>query len=110
MNAITRVATQGNFAGNRAINLLPLPELRVFVFLLVIFVTALSVVYIKDLNRRLFIAYQTGQQATSQTNTDYEKLLLERSTWSQPARVQMIAEQRLAMEAPAAANIVMVKV
>ena len=100
MNAISKVET---------FPLFPLPELRICVLCLAIFATLLGIVYLKDFNRRLFINYQQEQQLTSQLNTNYAKLLLEKSAWERQARVQMIAEQRLAMEVPSQAQIVLVK-
>ena len=100
MNAIIRVET---------FLLFPLPELRICVLLVAIFATLFGIVYLKDFNRRLFIDYQEAQQLTSQLNTNYAKLLLEKSAWARQARVQMIAEQRLAMEVPSQAQVVMVK-
>jgi cell division protein FtsL len=100
MNAITRAETFSFF---------PLPELRICILVVAIFATLLGIVYFKDFNRRLFINYQESQQLTSQLNTNYAKLLLEKSAWARQARVQMIAEQRLAMEIPSQAQVVMVK-
>lgn len=100
MNAITRTET---------VLLFPLPELRMCFLVLAIFATLLGIIYFKDVNRRLFINYQESQQLTSQLSTDYAKLLLEKSAWARQARVQVVAEQRLAMEVPSQEQVVMMK-
>lgn len=71
--------------------------------------SALAVVYIADLNRRLFIEYQSAQSTHNQLYVEWGRLLLEQSTWSTQARIQSIAEQRLGMQLPSAADIVMIK-
>jgi len=103
MNAITRVARIDGLP------LISLPDLKICLLVVAIFASLLSIVYIKDYNRRLFINFQEAQQITSQLHTNYEKLLLEKSAWSRQARVQMIAEQNLAMEVPSQSQVVMVK-
>ena len=108
MNAITKAVSQGDFAGAPAI---PFNISRSWLFALffVVFATAISLVYVKDLNRRLFIQYQNLEQQSSQINTNYGKLLLEKGAWDSQAHVQNIAEQRLNMEVPTAKQVVMVK-
>jgi cell division protein FtsL len=76
---------------------------------ILIFVTAFSVVYAKDLYRRTFLHYQDLQQQQNQLYTDWGKLMLEQSTWSTQARVQKIAASRLAMQVPAPKTVVLVE-
>lgn len=71
--------------------------------------SAFAVVYVKDLNRRLFIEYQTLQDTQNQLNVDWSRLLLEQSVWSTHVRIQAVAEQRLSMEIPAPKNRIMVQ-
>ncbi|MCH9769360.1 MAG: cell division protein FtsL [Gammaproteobacteria bacterium] len=74
-----------------------------------ILLSALGVVYMKDLNRRLFIQYQTLLQQRSQYQTQWGKLLLEQSTWSTQASVQNYATKHLNMVMPKSNNVVMVE-
>jgi cell division protein FtsL len=110
MNAITRVATQGSLVGNR-ITLIsfPLPGLRVLILVVMLLVSAFAIIYIKDVNRRLFIDYQNLQYGSNVLEINHEKLLLENSAWSRQARIQELAEQDLNMKVPSAANVIVVK-
>lgn len=69
-------------------------------------VSAFGLIYAKDLNRRLFIDYQTLEQQQQTYQTDWSKLLLEESTWSAQARIQHVATNRLNMEVPTPKKIV----
>lgn len=82
--------------------------LRLVLIILVI-ISALAVVYVADLNRRLFIAYQDAQSQHNQLYVEWGRLLLEQSTWSTQERVQTLAEQRLGMHLPQAADVVSVQ-
>lgn len=75
----------------------------------VAFFSALSLVYVKDLNRRLFIDYQNLQAQQGQTYTKWGKLLLEQSTWATQSRIQTIAENKLDMQLPQPSQVVLVK-
>jgi cell division protein FtsL len=79
------------------------------VLTVIVVISAFAVVYVTDLNRRLFIQYQDAQSTSNQLYIDWGKLLLEQSTWSTQARVQSIAQARLGMEVPASNQIVIVQ-
>lgn len=72
-----------------------------------VLLSAFMVVYIKDLNRRLFIQYQQLQQVEQQAKIDTGKLLLERTTLSSQERIQMLA-QKLHMVMPSRKHIIIV--
>lgn len=71
-------------------------------------ISAFGVVYIRDLHRRLFIEIQSAQKSADTMQVEWGQLLLEQSTWAAPARVQELAQDRLAMQVPAlrAINVV----
>lgn len=102
MNAITRVDSIPLIA-------LPVPGLGMMLIIMTLLITAFGIIYIKDVNRRLFIDHQELQQSSAMLQTDYEKLLLEKSAWSRQNRIQALAEQRLNMQVPAGDSIIMVK-
>lgn len=77
--------------------------------IIALLLTAFGVVYLKDLNRRLFIEYQSLQQNRQQYEVEWSKLLLEQSTWSTQSRIQSIAQNQLGMVMPTSKNIVMVE-
>lgn len=70
--------------------------------------SAFSVIYLKDLSRRLFIRYQHLQQVQQRNEIEWSKLLLEEGAWSTQARIQNIATTQLNMIAPTAKQIVMI--
>lgn len=82
--------------------------LWVFILISFLFVSAFAVVYLKDLNRRLFIQYQSLQKDNEQSRMDWGKLLLEQSALSTQARVQTIAQSKLGMVYPKSSDSVMV--
>jgi cell division protein FtsL len=88
----------------------PMPNLCVMFGLFLCLLSAISLLYVKDLNRRLFIDYQRTQKVSTQLATEQEKLLLEQSAWSTAMHVQRIAQNRLDMEVPDAQSVVMLKI
>lgn len=75
--------------------------------MVILVLSAFAVVYLKDLNRREFICYQDMVRANQQAQMDWQKLLLEQSTWAAQANVQKIASERLNMYTPEAKEIVL---
>ncbi len=73
-------------------------------------ISAFAIIYIKDVNRRLFINYQNSQYDSNVLKINHEKLLLENSAWNREARIQRLAEQDLNMKIPSTANVIVVKV
>ena len=110
MNAIAKAIVQNlSFEGRFVPIKLSLSNLRVLFLVIAIMVSALAVVYTKDVNRRLFIDYQSLQQKNIDMSVDYGKLLLEQGAWSTQERVQLVATNSLNMVIPSSSNIVMLK-
>ncbi|QLH41542.1 MAG: cell division protein FtsL [Coxiellaceae bacterium] len=82
--------------------------LKAMILFVIVLFSAIAVVYVKDLNRRLYINYQGLQEQQNQIYIDWGKLLLEQSTWSTQARVQEIAEKRLNMQVTAPKTAVLI--
>ena len=81
------------------------------IFLMVIvLLSGLAVIYLADLNRRSAIELEDTITTQNQLHLDWEKLLLEQSTWSTQARIQNIAAQQLSMQVPSPKQIVIVKI
>ena len=70
----------------------------VVALIVAVLLSALSVVYIKDLNRRLFNELQTTQKIRDDLHVEWGQLLLEQSAWSTQARIQQLAHEQLQME------------
>lgn len=82
--------------------------LLVIMLSLAVFVSGLTVVYSRDLNRRLFIELQNEKNGQQQLQTDYSQLLREHSALSIQARIEQIATTQLQMQTPAIKNIVLI--
>lgn len=89
--------------------ILPLPKMSFVALLLVVLLSALSVVYIKDYNRCLFVEYQNLQKNYTTLQANEGKLLLEQGLVASRTLVQEIAERDLNMQMPMAKNVVIVK-
>lgn len=101
MNAATRVMTQGSvFQGEWSLIAFSKDTLRMLLLLLAVLISAVSVIYVKDLNRRLYNDLHTEQAAAQRLDVSAGRLLLEQSTWATPDRVQRIARGRLYMDVP----------
>lgn len=85
------------------------PELRILLLLIIFLISAISLVYIKDLNRRLFVDLQNGFADYQNLQVVESKLLLEQSAWSKQARVQQLAEGQFDMQIPSISNIMVLK-
>ena len=111
MNAVTRTAfvVDNSFVKNVPFNL-ELAELKIVALISLLLISALSMVYIKDFNRRLFITYNKLQIKTEQLQTENNKLLLEQSAWGAQARVQVVAQRELQMQIPRSADVYMIKI
>ncbi|HJN50037.1 MAG: cell division protein FtsL [Pseudomonadales bacterium] len=71
--------------------------------------SALSVIYVTHLNRQLYSQLQDLQKHKDVLASEYEKLLLEQSAWSEYSRVENLSESRLAMKTPAAGDVILVE-
>lgn len=83
-------------------------QLLIGALIILLLASAFSVIYLKDLSRRLFIRYQHLQQVQQRNEIEWSKLLLEEGAWSTQARIQNIATTQLNMIAPTAKQIVMI--
>lgn len=111
MNAVARAAFNNEDGLVKRIQFnFVIPELKVTVLVFLLLLSALGVVYVKDLNRRLFINYHQLQTKTQQLRSDSNKLLLEQSAWGAQARVQVVAQRQLQMKIPPSIEVMMVKV
>ena len=87
-----------------------LPELKILIMIFLLLISALGIVYVKDLNRRLFITSSKLQLEHEQLQTISSKLLLEQSAWAAQARIQVVAQQQLQMQIPLSVDVKVIKV
>lgn len=78
-------------------------------FYLVVVMSASGLVYSKHLQRRYFVELQTLQETESQLQTEWERLLLEESAWSNQARIEQIANNKLGMHLVKHSDVVMLE-
>lgn len=109
MNTAVRVFDQNRFQGSLPLLRLQRPKLTNIVLITVLLISAFTVLYIKDMNRRLFIEYQDLQSNHDKLYQEWGKLLLEQSTWATQARVQKIAQSRLGMSVPSTQEVTVLR-
>ncbi|MEM7304304.1 MAG: cell division protein FtsL [Pseudomonadota bacterium] len=71
--------------------------------------SACGLVYSKHLERRYFMELQALEEQSLQLQTEWERLLLEESTWSNQARIEQIASNELNMHLLEYSDVVMLR-
>jgi cell division protein FtsL len=71
--------------------------------------SALSIIYVTQVTRVLHAEYQHNLVEQDRLQVEHGQLLLERSTWMVPARIQQIAETKLGMVVPEQKSVVVVR-
>lgn len=84
-------------------------ELPLVVMVIAVIISAVGVVYSKHLGRIEFVALQKLEQRRDQLNEGWGRLLLEQSTWANPARVEQESRLRLQMVVPTPDMTVVIK-
>jgi len=108
MNAAARSLSSGIwFRGN--IRQMSVSRVSVLALMLLglVLISALSVVYVKNVQRIYFNELQTLSQQSGNLEMEWNQLLLEESAVSSPARVQRIAQKNLNMVIPAQERVVL---
>jgi cell division protein FtsL len=75
---------------------------------LMVFLSAIGVVYNKHQSRQLFAQLQRLQHEVESLQVEWGQLLLEQGTWSSDARVERIARERLHMKLPEPNEVVVI--
>jgi len=73
-----------------------------------VLLSALGVIDARHENRMLFAQLQQLHQQSDHLNVEWSQLLLEQSTWSTHARIELMATQQLGMHVPDHPRIVVV--
>ncbi len=82
-------------------------NVAVGLLLMIVLINAVTVIYVKDLNRRNIGELAGLRQATQQMQVQWGQLLLARSTLAAPTRVQRIASHHLGMYFPTTSHVVL---
>ena len=75
----------------------------------VVMVTAIGVVYSKHKTRKLFVELEQLNKEVVSLNTEWGRLQLEQSAWSDHGRIEKIARERLGMVIPEAEQVAFIK-
>ncbi len=103
MNVAARALARGSLTwerGQRWKCQISLQTLGVILLMLAILSSALSVIYVKALQRNLYSELQSSEQERDSLKTQWSQLLLEENTWAAPVRIQTLAQQELGMQIP----------
>ncbi len=82
---------------------------RIALLSVLVFMSAIAVVYHKHKSRLLFTQLQTLNQEIESLQVEWGQLLLEQGTWSSDARVERIAREQLQMALPEPNTVVVIE-
>jgi cell division protein FtsL len=71
--------------------------------------TAIGLVYSKHKTRQLFVELQQLNKEVVSLNTEWGRLQLEQSAWSDHGRIEQVARKRLDMVIPEAEQVAFIK-
>lgn len=71
--------------------------------------SALGVVYAKHESRKAFIEVQALSAERDELDIEWDRLLIEQSTWATHARIERIAREQLSMRVPSPDDVVIVQ-
>jgi cell division protein FtsL len=74
-----------------------------------VMMTAIGLVYSKHNTRKLFVELQALNKEVVSLNTEWGRLQLEQSAWSDHGRIEQIAREKLGMVIPEADQVIFIK-
>ncbi len=109
MNAAARLLKQGTLSRSWVISVvLARAQYATFTLAIGVLVSALSIVYVTNTSRSLNAGIQQAIAERNQLHIQWGQLLLEKSTWVTPARVQHVAEDQMGMVVPDSKSVIIV--
>jgi cell division protein FtsL len=87
-------------------------SLRVFllvVLVLAVIATAVGVVHARQQHRLAYIELSRLLGERDELDIEFSRLQLEQATWSEPNRIEQVATERLGMQFPEAADVVVLR-
>lgn len=110
MNTAARTLKQSIVTPRRLIRtVVSKTQAKLYVLLLAVVISALSVIYVTNNTRQLYSQLQQMQTAEQTLNTQWGQLLLEQGSWQSQTHVADIASQHLGMVMPKHKHIILVK-
>lgn len=86
----------------------PMMVITAILFVLMI-LSALMLVYSKHQSRKLFVEVQQLKYQIDELDTEWARLQLEQSAWSEHGRIEQIARSRLSMVMPETDEVVFIE-
>ena len=77
--------------------------------IIAVMISAIGLVYSKHLSRKLFVELQHLKQQETDLGTEWGRLQLEQSAWTDHGRIERIARERLLMKLPDADAVVFIR-
>ncbi|KQR11462.1 cell division protein FtsL [Xanthomonas nasturtii] len=71
--------------------------------------SAIGVVYMRHMHRKLFVQLSKLEHARDELNIEFGRLQLEQATWAESNRVDQVARARIGMKFPETNDIVVVR-
>jgi cell division protein FtsL len=87
-------------------------SLRLFLLVLLaigVISTAVGVVHARQQHRMAYIELSRLQAERDELDIEFSRLQLEQATWSEPNRIEQVATERLGMQFPEAADVVVLR-
>ena len=110
MNAAAKALAEGSFSREYVFSRLHSGVvIRLILLVTLVLSSAFAVIYVKDMNRRLFGEVQYLQYSRDRLHIEWGQLLLEQSTLATQSRVQSVAQQQLDMIVPQQRDIIIVQ-
>jgi len=109
MNAAARLLSQSTVSRTWVVSvLLSKAQYSLFVLILGVLVSSLSIVYVTNVSRSLTATTQQAFAERDRLHVQWGQLLLEKSTWLMQARIQQVASDKLGMVVPDSKSVVIV--
>jgi cell division protein FtsL len=109
MNAAARLVHQGSLTRHLVLtHLLTRKQIIMLSLVMMMALSALSIIYITHLSRMMFTTYERNIIEQDRLKVQHSQLLLERSTWMMQGRTQQIAERKLEMQVPEQQSVVVI--
>ncbi|MDH5423641.1 MAG: cell division protein FtsL [Gammaproteobacteria bacterium] len=84
-------------------------SLSLGLLVLLVMASAISVVYSKHLNRKMFVELQQINKSIDELNIEWGRLQLEEGAWSDHSRLEEVARTKLNMILPGINSVVYLK-
>jgi cell division protein FtsL len=81
----------------------------IVVLVLAVVGTAVGVVDARQQHRMAYIELSRLQAERDELDIEFSRLQLEQATWSEPNRIEQVATERLGMQFPEAADVVVLR-